>query len=79
MEVGKTPDVTVVQDVAKPGEQCRPVGISPIQKKKYKTKSVCPADDEGIVAPSQPADPEPEVITESLSFDNLRGLRKDIA
>lgn len=74
----KTPDSTVPGDVKKPKEKSKPVEVAPIQKRKYKTKSVRPAD-EGEAGPSQPADSEPEVITESLSYDHLRGLRDDIA
>ncbi|KAJ7415748.1 hypothetical protein WISP_76331 [Willisornis vidua] len=77
-EEAKNPDIIVMQDVAK-AEQSKTMEVAPIQKRKYKTKSVHPVDDEVVVAPSQPADSEPKVLTKSLSFDNLRGSRKDIA
>ncbi|KAJ7413850.1 hypothetical protein BTVI_42305 [Pitangus sulphuratus] len=52
--------------------------VAPIQKRKYKTKSACPDDDDGKAGPSQAANLEPEIITESLSYDNLRKLQADI-
>ncbi|XP_071415742.1 uncharacterized protein [Pithys albifrons albifrons] len=78
-EDNKTPDATVTQDGAKSESGSKPMVSVLIQKRKYKTKPARPEDDEGAAAPSQQADPEPEIITESLSFDNLRSLRKDIA
>ncbi|XP_071438021.1 centrosome-associated protein CEP250-like [Pithys albifrons albifrons] len=77
-EEGQTPDVTVMQDEAIPGGQSKPMEVAPIQKRRYKSKSVPPVDGEGAAAPSHQANPEPEIITESLPFDNLCGLRKDI-
>ena len=50
-----------------------------MQKRKYKTKSVGPVNDAGEPGPSQPGgEPEPEIITKSLSCDSLHNLQKDI-
>ncbi|KAJ7406823.1 hypothetical protein BTVI_64550 [Pitangus sulphuratus] len=75
----KIPDTTATQGVAKPEGQPQPIEVTPVQKRKYKTKSVCLVDDDGETRPSQTVDPEPEIITESLSFDTLHNLWKDIA
>ncbi|KAJ7412761.1 hypothetical protein BTVI_45346 [Pitangus sulphuratus] len=51
--------------------------VAPMQKRKYKTKSTCPVDDDGEAGPSQEANAEPEIITESLWYNNLRSLWVD--
>ncbi|XP_041875974.1 uncharacterized protein LOC121660630 [Corvus kubaryi] len=72
-------DVTTVQASAEPQGQPQPAAVAPVQRRKYKTKSVRPVNDDGQPGPSQPAgEPEPEVITESLSHDSLRAMRNDI-
>ncbi|KAJ7415468.1 hypothetical protein BTVI_38051 [Pitangus sulphuratus] len=67
----KIPDTMVNQDMAKSKEQTKTLEVTPIQKRKYKTKLVCPVDDVGEATPSQVASPEPEIITESLWYNKL--------
>lgn len=68
-------DITTIQVPAKPQGQPQPAAIAPLQKRKYKTNSVHPANDDEVPGPSQPAEElEPEIITESLSFDSLCSL-----
>ncbi|TRZ08156.1 hypothetical protein HGM15179_018949 [Zosterops borbonicus] len=56
------------QTAAEPEEQHIPVEVIPIQKKKYKTKSVCIVRDKEEVGPSeQEEEAGPEIITQSLS------------
>ncbi|KAJ7423428.1 hypothetical protein BTVI_09725 [Pitangus sulphuratus] len=74
----KMPDTMVTQDMAKSKEQTKTMEVAPIQKRKYKTKSVHPVDDDREAAPSQVAGPEPEIITESLSYNNLSSLWGDV-
>ncbi|KAJ7423628.1 hypothetical protein BTVI_09149 [Pitangus sulphuratus] len=72
----KMPDTMATQSVTKPEGQPKPVEVDPTQKRKYKTKLFHPVDDDGEARPSQITDPE--IITKSLSFDNLHNLWKDI-
>ncbi|KAJ7423137.1 hypothetical protein BTVI_10935 [Pitangus sulphuratus] len=74
----KMPDTMVTQDMAKSKGQTKPMEVAPIQKRKYKTKSAHPVDDDREAAPTQVAGPEPEIITESLLYNNLHSLREDV-
>ncbi|RMC04158.1 hypothetical protein DUI87_18977 [Hirundo rustica rustica] len=59
-------------------EQPKPVAVAPVQKKKSKSKSVCIVTDEDVPGPSHPAEEtEPEIITRTLSLDELRDLRRE--
>ncbi|KAJ7414316.1 hypothetical protein BTVI_41375 [Pitangus sulphuratus] len=74
----KMPDTRVTADKANSKGQNKSMEVAHIQKKKYKTKSACPVDDDGEAGPSQADNPEPEIITESLSYDNLWSLCADV-
>ncbi|GAB0209297.1 hypothetical protein GRJ2_003395400 [Grus japonensis] len=65
--------------VAEPKDQPIPVSVAPIHKKKYTRKSVRLVKDDDESGPSreQEEEPEPEVITRSLSLRELRDMRKD--
>ncbi|RMC09921.1 hypothetical protein DUI87_12708 [Hirundo rustica rustica] len=59
-------------------EQPKPVAVSPVQKKKSKSKSVRIVTDEDVAGPSHPTEEtEPEIITRSLSLGELRDLRRE--
>ncbi|RMB92650.1 hypothetical protein DUI87_30959 [Hirundo rustica rustica] len=75
----KSADTPVIQAAAKPDREPKPMAVAPIQRKKHKTKSNRAVDDDDDgPGPSQPVeDSEPEIIMESLSIKDLRGLRKD--
>ncbi|GAB0208596.1 hypothetical protein GRJ2_003325300 [Grus japonensis] len=62
-----------------PENQPVPVSVAPIQKKKYTKKSVRLVKDDDEPGPSQEEEPEPEVITRSLSLRELRDMRKDFS
>ncbi|GAB0176012.1 hypothetical protein GRJ2_000066400 [Grus japonensis] len=67
--------------VAEPKDQPIPVSVAPIHKKKYTRKSVRLVKDDDELGPSreQEEEPEPEVITQSLSLSELRDVRKDFS
>ncbi|GAB0208490.1 macrophage immunometabolism regulator, partial [Grus japonensis] len=67
--------------VAKPKDQPIPASVTPIHKKKYTRKSVRLVKDDDELGPSreQEEEPEPEVITRSLSLSELRDMRKDFS
>ncbi|GAB0184246.1 hypothetical protein GRJ2_000889900 [Grus japonensis] len=67
--------------VAKPKDQPIPVSVAPIHKKKYTKKSVRLVRDDDELGPSreQEEEPEPEVITRSLSLSEPRDMRKDFS
>ncbi|GAB0188949.1 hypothetical protein GRJ2_001360200 [Grus japonensis] len=66
--------------VAEPKDQPIPVSIAPIHKKKYTRKSVRLVKDDDESGPSrEQEEPEPEVITRSLSLSELRDMRKDFS
>ncbi|GAB0195049.1 hypothetical protein GRJ2_001970200 [Grus japonensis] len=60
--------------VAEPKDQPIPVSVAPIHKKKYTRKSVRLVKDD-----DEQEQPEPEVITQSLSLSELRDMRKDFS
>ncbi|GAB0206822.1 hypothetical protein GRJ2_003147800 [Grus japonensis] len=62
-------------------DQPIPVSVAPIHKKKYTRKSVRLVKDDDELGPSreQEEEPEPEVITRSLSLSELRDMRKDFS
>ncbi|GAB0205214.1 hypothetical protein GRJ2_002987000 [Grus japonensis] len=67
--------------IAEPKDQPIPVSVAPIHKKKYTKKSVHLVRDDDELGPSreQEEEPEPEVITRSLSLNELRDMRKDFS
>ncbi|GAB0189364.1 hypothetical protein GRJ2_001401700 [Grus japonensis] len=66
--------------VAEPKDQPIPVSVAPIHKKKYTRKSVRLVKDDDESGPSrEQEEPEPEVITRSLSLSELRDMRKDFS
>ncbi|GAB0203616.1 hypothetical protein GRJ2_002827200 [Grus japonensis] len=66
--------------VAEPKDQPIPVSVAPIHKKKYTRKSVRLVKDDDESGPSrEQEEPEPEVITQSLSLSELRDMRKDFS
>lgn len=68
-------DVTTVQVPAEPQRQSQPAAVAPVETRRSKMKSEHP--DKG--RPSQPSgDPEIEIVTESLMYDNHQNLHKDI-
>ena len=63
---------------AKADGEPKSVTVVPVQRKKHKAKSIRPVEDDGSPGPSQPAEElEPETVTESLSIESLRSLKKD--
>ncbi|KAF4792227.1 hypothetical protein TURU_123189 [Turdus rufiventris] len=73
-------DVTSAQVPAELQGHTQPATVAPVEtrKSKMKTRHLDKEDQRG--GPSQPAgEPEVEIITESLSYENLRNLQKDIA
>ncbi|RMC09662.1 hypothetical protein DUI87_13448 [Hirundo rustica rustica] len=75
----KSEDTMVTQSAVKPEGQPKPIAVASMQKRKYKTKSICSMDDDGEAEPSQEAEEsEPEIITESSSLESLCSLRKDL-
>ncbi|KAJ7423967.1 hypothetical protein BTVI_08072 [Pitangus sulphuratus] len=74
IDENKVPDTRVTKDKANSKGQTKPMEVSPIQKRKYKTKSAPPIDDDGETGPSQATSPESEIITESLQFNSLWSL-----
>ncbi|XP_051667672.1 uncharacterized protein LOC127481899 [Manacus candei] len=75
----KMPNIKVTQDKEKTKGQTKPTEVATIHRKKCKAKSVRLVDDDGEAGSSQAAAPETEIITESLSYNNLRNLRADVA
>ncbi|GAB0210301.1 hypothetical protein GRJ2_003495900 [Grus japonensis] len=67
--------------VAEPKDQPIPVSVAPTHKKKYTRKSVRLVKDDDELGPSreQEEEPEPEVITRSLSLSELRDMQKDFS
>ncbi|RMC00197.1 hypothetical protein DUI87_22799 [Hirundo rustica rustica] len=73
-------DVTTVQVPAEPQGQPQPAAVAPVETKKYKVKSEHPGNKDKKGGPSQPTgEPEVEIITESLSYESLYNLQKDLA
>ncbi|KAF4793609.1 hypothetical protein TURU_109620 [Turdus rufiventris] len=73
-------DVTSAQVPAELQGHTQPAAVAPVEtrKSKMKTRHLDREDQRG--GSSQPAgEPEVEIITESLSYENLCNLRKDIA
>ncbi|GAB0205975.1 hypothetical protein GRJ2_003063100 [Grus japonensis] len=69
-----------IRTVAEPEDQPIPVSVTPIHKKKYTRKSVRLVKDDDESGPSrEQEEPEPEVITRSLSLSELRDMRKDFS
>ncbi|GAB0207422.1 hypothetical protein GRJ2_003207800 [Grus japonensis] len=65
---------------AEPKDQPIPASVTPIHKKKYTRKSVHLVKDDDESGPSrEQEEPEPEVITRSLSLSELRDMRKDFS
>ncbi|RMC19150.1 hypothetical protein DUI87_03754 [Hirundo rustica rustica] len=59
-------------------EQPKPVAVAPVQKKKSKSKAVRIVTDEDVAGSSHSAEEtEPEIITRSLSLDELSDLRRE--
>lgn len=74
----KSADTPIIPGASKADGEPKPTTIAPVQRKKHKAKSICPVDDDEQPGPSQRAEElEPEIITESLSIESLRTLRKD--
>ncbi|RMB99856.1 hypothetical protein DUI87_23634 [Hirundo rustica rustica] len=73
-------DVTTVQVPAEPQRQPQTAAVAPVETKKYKVKSEHPGNKDKKGGPSQPVgESEVEIITESLTYENLRNLQKDLA
>ncbi|KAJ7411097.1 hypothetical protein BTVI_51224 [Pitangus sulphuratus] len=67
-------DITSAQSPVMPEGKSQPAEVAPVQRKKYKTKSICPVNEDG-----EPVEePEPEIITESLSYEQLCNMQDDI-
>lgn len=68
-------DVTTVQVPAEPPRQSQPAAVAPVETRTSKMKAEHPDK----ARPSQPSgDPEVEIVTGSLTYENLRNLHKDI-
>ncbi|RMC21390.1 hypothetical protein DUI87_02253 [Hirundo rustica rustica] len=77
---GEPTDVTTVQVPAEPQGQPQPAAVAPVETKKYKVKSEHPGNKDKKGGPSQPGgESEVEIITESLTYESLRNLQKDLA
>ncbi|RMC10094.1 hypothetical protein DUI87_12892 [Hirundo rustica rustica] len=73
-------DVTTIQVPAEPQGQPQPAAVAPVETKKYKVKSEHPGNKDKKRGPSQPGGKsEVEIITESLTYESLRNLQKDLA
>ncbi|RMC21422.1 hypothetical protein DUI87_02288 [Hirundo rustica rustica] len=73
-------DVTTVQVPAEPQGQPQPAAVAPVETKKYKVKSEHPGNKDKKGGPSQPGgESEVEIITESLTYESLHNLQKDLA
>ncbi|RMB93014.1 hypothetical protein DUI87_30520 [Hirundo rustica rustica] len=73
-------DVTTVQVPAEPQGQSQPAAVAPVETKKYKVKSEHPGNKDKKGGPSQlTGEPEVEIIIESLTYESLRNLQKDLA
>ncbi|RMB97413.1 hypothetical protein DUI87_26141 [Hirundo rustica rustica] len=73
-------DVTTVQVPAEPQGQPQPAAVAPVETKKYKVKSEHPGNKDKKGGPSQPGEESKvEIITESLTYESLRNLQKDLA
>ncbi|RMB91858.1 hypothetical protein DUI87_31786 [Hirundo rustica rustica] len=73
-------DVTTVQVPAEPQGQPQPAAVARVEAKKYKMKSEHPGNKDKKGGPSQPAgESEVEIITDSLTYESLRNLQKDLA
>ncbi|RMB92485.1 hypothetical protein DUI87_31127 [Hirundo rustica rustica] len=73
-------DVTTVQVPAEPQGQPQPAALAPVETKKYKVKSEHPGNKDKKGGPSQPGgESEVEIITESLTYESLSNLQKDLA
>ncbi|RMC21341.1 hypothetical protein DUI87_02203 [Hirundo rustica rustica] len=73
-------DVTTVQVPAEPQGQPQPAAVAPVETKKYKVKPEHPGNKDKKGGPSQPGEEsEVEIITESLTYESLRNLQKDLA
>ncbi|RMC18002.1 hypothetical protein DUI87_04878 [Hirundo rustica rustica] len=69
-----------VQVPAEPQGQPQPAAVAPVETKKYKVKSEHPGNKDKKGGPSQPrGESEVEIITESLTYESLRNLQKDLA
>ncbi|TRZ07503.1 hypothetical protein HGM15179_019604 [Zosterops borbonicus] len=76
----KLADTPVIQAAAKPDMEHKPMTVAPIMRRKHKTKTNCPVDDNDDIGEGLSklaTDSEPEIITESLSMKDLCNLRKD--
>ncbi|RMC16306.1 hypothetical protein DUI87_08522 [Hirundo rustica rustica] len=72
--------ITTIQVPAEPQGQPQPAAVAPVETKKYKVKSEHPGNKDKKGGPSQPAgESEVEIITESLTYESLRNLQKDLA
>ncbi|RMC11862.1 hypothetical protein DUI87_11988 [Hirundo rustica rustica] len=73
-------DVTIVQVPVEPWGQPQPAAVAPVETKKYKVKSEHPGSKDKKGGPSQPTgESEVEIIAESLSYEGLCNLQKDLA
>ncbi|RMC19232.1 hypothetical protein DUI87_03838 [Hirundo rustica rustica] len=73
-------DVTTVQVPAEPQGQPQPAAVAPVETKKCKVKSEHTGNKDKKGGPSQPTgESEVEIITESLTYESLRNLQKDLA
>ncbi|RMB99702.1 hypothetical protein DUI87_23704 [Hirundo rustica rustica] len=73
-------DVTTVQVPAEPQGQPQTAAVAPVETKKNKVKSEHLGNKDKKGGPSQPmGESEVEIITESLSYESLRNLQKDLA
>ncbi|RMC08872.1 hypothetical protein DUI87_13866 [Hirundo rustica rustica] len=63
--------ISIFTQTVTEAEHPKPVAVTPVQKKKSKSKSVLIVTDEDVAGPSHPAEEtEPEIITRSLSLVN---------
>ncbi|TRZ10377.1 hypothetical protein HGM15179_016730 [Zosterops borbonicus] len=72
-------DVTTVQVPAEPQGQPQPAAVAPVETKRSKMKVIQSGSKDKKKGPSQSTgEPQLEIITESLSYESLRNLQKDV-
>ncbi|KAF4801568.1 hypothetical protein TURU_033710 [Turdus rufiventris] len=72
-------NVTTVQAPAKPQGHSQPEAVPTVKTRKSKTKTKRLDNKDNKGGPSQPAgEPEVEIVTESLLYESLCNLQKDI-
>ncbi|TRZ10533.1 hypothetical protein HGM15179_016574 [Zosterops borbonicus] len=70
--------VTTVQGPAEPQRQSQPAAVAPVETRRSKMKAEHPDKDRNGGTSQPTGEPEVAIITESLRYESLRNLHKDI-